>query len=766
MPVNTKRSTTKNLTPSSARKAKIVAATDALPFRPINKVKLLDVDGPAGAMSFEKETGIVRRLLHKASGIDLCAEKQENQLAQIAGVRIWDDLAERWWDDFTDPGSLSDIEATPGHLTFVKHFDGCPFVVRHVIDLSENPSRWNLDITQNQDVNRGLEVVFQVPLIAGWKYFAACAAGHTDEDGRPGDCVFDGNTFFNFMYHVGPSFNGNETTLPLFALYKSEADAGLQFAAPGGAEVPAVWYEYGNRGQYAWGSQRKDVPALYPHLDIKYRFIGLHGTKTCHVPMDIYFGRGDHRPLLGQFVEKHRSMFFPKCDKVWDRVGTFQCSRVDLAEDDAKRAFYKAVGGKYLELHGHFPYYGQYWNEGEWGAVGEYERARLAAEKTKGTVDGNTIVNPKVHSQKRMLAAIRKLQADDVSVHIYINFTDGDRDRHTHRIPDSINHDEDGQPWPSGWRFCHNIHAWPGSMAYKDFVIQAKKLMEYYPADGFFFDCFRHYDFDFAHSDGITMINNKSASCVNFSMARLSAAIMRDVHARNRDSFANKPRTLLSMANVDGMLLEGDGLRSEMYYFYTTLAKPNFYMWGRGVINEEECLKRCVVLGAWPNTPVRVQSDEAITLYAKYLPLIRALNRRVFCFEPDPIRLDFGLTGELYTVGRDYMAGITQSQLSWKDEPLKEPRKVAFIIAQPDFVARVMALYAGEKQWREIPVYRADNQVVVPLPLLRSACVVQLVMSDKPNKQQQPVAAVKDYFNSCGDPVSAFAMGHGAHEKK
>ena len=93
-------------------------------------------------------------------------------------------------------------------------------------------------------------------------------------------------------------------------------------------------------------------------------------------------------------------------------AGTFQCGGLHLAEDDEAREFYKAVGGKYLELHGHFPYYGQYWNEGEWPSIGEYERRRLAAQKTGGAPDHNTAANPPVHSQRRMLDGIKKLQAE------------------------------------------------------------------------------------------------------------------------------------------------------------------------------------------------------------------------------------------------------------------------------------------------------------------------------------------------------------------
>ncbi|MCD6364727.1 MAG: hypothetical protein J7M14_02510 [Planctomycetes bacterium] len=736
----------------------------SLPYRSLHGLDLLEITGPGGSLAFEADTGILRKFVHAASGVDLCAEIRANQLGQIGGVRVWDDLDKRWWDDFENPGAVTDVRISEGRLSFTKTYDGCPFRVVHELAVAGDTIAWNLRISHDSDVNRGLTVCYQVPMVAGWRYFAACLNGRLDQNGQVGHCEFDGNTLFNFMYHVGPYSGGSETTLPLFSMYQHESDTGLQFAAPGDAEIPCLWFEYANRGAYAWGSQRKDNPACYPHLDILHKFVGIHGRKACRVPLRIYFGPGDYRPLLGRFFEDHKDMFLPKCDKTWERVGTFQCGGLAMAEDDEARAFYKAVGGKYLELHGHFPYYGQYWNEGRWASVNEYEQRRLEALRAGVEADPDVYADHKVHSQKRMLDGIRKLQADGISVHIYFNFTDGDRYFHAPKIPDSINHDEEGNPWPSGWRFCHNIHAYPGSGAFDDFLDQATRLMEYYPADGFFFDCFRHYDFDFAHSDGITMVNNKPAGCVNFSMARLAKAIMDKAHALDKDSFANKPRTLLSMANVDGMLLEGDGARSEMYYYYTTLAKPNFYMWGRGVRSEEECLKRCVVLAAWPNTPCRITGQDAVELYSKYLPLYQHFTRRILCFEPEPLALDFGLEGELYTVGDDYLAGIMRPFASWDASPSSAGRKVGLTVSKADFVKEVLVHYAGEEVPRRLPVYRSGPRIIVPLPLLTSACVVRLVVGSERNDDQQPIEDVTDYFDSCGDPVSAYQMGSGKNE--
>ena len=57
------------------------------------------------------------------------------------------------------------------------------------------------------------------------------------------------------------------------------------------------------------------------------------------------------------------------------------------------------------------------------------------------------------------------------------------------------------------------MNADPASSFGKHMIMQAREMVEAYPdAAGFFWDVYgRSYMFDFAHDDGITMINNKPA---------------------------------------------------------------------------------------------------------------------------------------------------------------------------------------------------------------------------------------------------------------
>ena len=144
----------------------------SIPFRRIEEIELIQATGSAGAIGFDRQTGILRSLVHGKTGIDLCKEIRANQLGQIGGVRVWDDLEKRWWDDLQNPGAVRDVQQNGSKLSFVKTYDGCPFNVKHLIDLSGSRMRWDLEISQTQTVNRGLRVCYQLPLVAGFRYFS------------------------------------------------------------------------------------------------------------------------------------------------------------------------------------------------------------------------------------------------------------------------------------------------------------------------------------------------------------------------------------------------------------------------------------------------------------------------------------------------------------------------------------------------------------------------------------------------------------------
>ena len=110
-----------------------------------------------------------------------------------------------------------------------------------------------------------------------------------------------------------------------------------------------------------------------------------------------------------------------------------------------------------------------------------------------------------------------------------------------------------------------------------------EKLLDAYPkVDGFFLDCFRHCELDFAHDDGITMVDNKPCYNINFAYDKITEIITEKLHSKGLVNFANKPRTIQQTKDIDCVLLEGSGKVALTKQFFLCIARPMIYMWMDG----------------------------------------------------------------------------------------------------------------------------------------------------------------------------------------
>ncbi len=322
--------------------------------------------------------------------------------------------------------------------------------------------------------------------------------------------------------------------------------------------------------------------------------------------------------------------------------------------------------------------------------------------------------------------------------------------------PDSISKDEDGNFLPSGWYMCHNMNADP-RWSFGNFMIKsARKIFQEYPQlAGFFLDCFRHYEIDFAHDDGVTVVNGRPCYSMNRSYDDIERLIkMRIMGPLNKTSFANKPMSIRSMRYCDGQLLEGDGDRIEEKFFWASIASPMFYMWGDKTRSADEFLRRSVVNGCYPTLVSR--TDENIALYQRYLPLFAQFKRRAFCFERDPMRVPKGSRGKLYTVDDGYIAGIINEHIDQGDQVRwgKTPYCLLRVTRGHD-IGRAAVMYPGDREPRDVPFKFDGTFIAVPMPEYTNCAVVKLFITGQSGK-----SIGSDIFQMrermCADPESAF----------
>lgn len=726
------------------------------------------------AIDVEQPTGLVRGCTWRGAGIDLFRQLRGGIPGYIGGLRIYDEHDERWYDDRRDMFATTGFAAGDRDVAVTRRYAGAPFDVRLRLALEDDVLHWEVEAVKREAAaaDRSLRVHFLLPLIAGWEVWAPCAWGEQ---------TFDGMTPFEFMYTQVPYVSRQEVILPMVSHFSRRLDVGYSLVEPIEANVPAAKFVFNNGDRcFNWGSMRKDIRTV-PMLEAVNYYIGLVGDRPMRTKAMVFFHEGDWRPALGRVYRRWRPFFDPFNEAIHERSGVFECGGVENAD---RIETMKAMGVKTLEVHGHFQDYGDYHQEGRdsWHAIGAKEAFfRLGQGRvtpadveeffaTRSDEEIAAAIRPAAPpgAGEERLPAVRHHRADirrrlqlladaGISCHWYFNYTDGYRPPAEARWPDSISRDEDGEPIPSGWHMCHNMNADPRWSFGRHLIASARRIVDDYPMlDGFFLDCFRHFEIDFAHDDGVTVVHGKPCYNMNHSYDEIERIIKTGILGpRKMTSFANKPMSIRSMRYCDGQLLEGNGEQYEEKFFWASIACPLFFMWTRHDAPLDEFLRRAVLHGCHPRNAE--PTAENIALYRRYLPLFAAFARRVFCFEPDPLRVPRGSRGKLYTLpDAGYVAGIVNLHVADGDSVRwgRCPHAL-FRVRRGWDVTRAGVLHPGDADWRPAPFKFDGTFIAVPMPAYVNCAVVKLFVGSDSRRSIGP-ERFHERARMCEDPESAF----------
>ena len=732
-------------------------------------------------LDVEKHSGLIRSLVFKQAGVDLFAQLRGGIPGYVGAMRIHDEADGRWYDDLTTPFEVSGAACEDNTVRLTRCYENAPFVVELTLRLEEDAFHWEVGATKGSpDVaDRSLRVYFRLPLIAGWDVWAPCAHGET---------TFDGMTPFEFMYVQVPYVSEQEVILPMVSHYSRALNVGYTMVEPIDANVPAAKFTFNNAEKcFNWGTMNKSVRTA-PVLEAVNYYIGLVGRRAMRTKLMLLFHEGDWRPAVGKVYRRWREYFDPFNDAIHERTGCFLCGSVDSADEIDSLL---AMGLKTLEVHGHFRDYCDYFNHGEdrWlrNRTKELVYHRLTEQRTgkpspkaweepRPPVTAEDVEQFLLRHDDRQIAELigendlgklyhtrddikRRLQAiadADIACHWYFNYTDGYRPAVERNWPDSICTDQRGDHVPSGWYMCHSMNADPrfsfGQFCYGS----ARRIFDEYPMlSGLFLDCFRHYEIDFAHDDGVTVVNGRAAYNMNRSYDDIEMLIKKQIMApRNRTSFANKPMSIRSMRYCDGQLLEGEGDMYEEKFFWASIACPLYFMFFARDRSVDEYLRRSVLHGAWPTLVER--TDENIALYQRYLPLFEQFRRRVFCFEPDPMRAPRACRGKLYTTGGGYVAAVVNLHVDAGDRiTYARTPHALFRVARGHDVTRAAVIRPGDAELRDVAFKFDGTFLAVPLEGFTNCAAVRLFVDADTGRQIGP-----DTFTArprmCADPESAF----------
>ena len=661
------------------------------------------------SVTVDRTTGRIIQIVDRATNRD-CCRIDDPRTGMIGGLRVKDMLSGKVYDDFQTPGSAALIEYSPGddggQLVLDKRFDGADFILRLVFTVDQTCLQWDVYARKTAGPDRQIRLTYLLPL----PYMNLWAPMNEPTVRLRWEEPFQVRHGLSY----GRSVQQEHRTALIPMVTLSGRGRCIAYSVP--PDVPNVCIRFMNSAEEDSLFLRNSITHYpiqdRPHFKVVNDYLSLRQAKETRFSLLISTHPSSWRDALGWYAARYSAYFQPD-PKARAHDGVYsitvpwdQESDESLAEP--RLAGRAARGVKWMELHGHFPWYGLYvhpnpeW-QGDWGP--------MSYQKTNRYID-----------------LVRKY---GIAVHIYYNIIDGQTRYVTENFPESIARDEGGQLIPA-YRDCYLMNADLSTPFGRHCLDQFEKLLSTYPRiDGIFFDVYgRHYDIDFAHDDGLTMINNKPAYCLKFAFQRLMDRILPLARAKGLLFSANKPEGIEFMRGIDYIMAdEGadeDRLAAMQYY---ALFKPIIILDGGIATRAEEDFKKCLRYGMLYNDldpgremKVRQATDEmrrhAAAALEAYGPLFDLLIGRTWVLTGDPLELPAFAAGNIFKrPNGDYIVTVVCNDRSLFDDlPVRKDVKLTVRVPDADRYTAAEVYAADYKGPRPAAIVRGDKAATATGP--------------------------------------------------
>jgi hypothetical protein len=637
-------------------------------------------------IAVSKTTGTIQRLLDRVSREDYCNQVVGGAVPaveftvgeRIAGITVLDELAGREFSDLVQNGRLTRlrVETAAGRvsLSFDKSFPGADFVVGETFTLDADHLRWDVRVRKTTGRDRTLRVVHFAPLPLG--RYRGWAPISDEIPTKP---------YAPFAIEYGQSVSGSvgesrwRTNLPMMVYYSLQNKRALSLTCP--FELPAVRIRFLNNtsagADFHWNSRRYP-PRERPYLQVSNEYLGLRGNRDVQTGLLIAAHPADWRPALGWVYSKYRRYFdpdpnFDRWDGAW--AAGAPLLRDSYTDEDRRKILEgrRQRGVRWEEQHGHFPWYGL--------MIPEREVTQWVCESHP--VAGTTITREKIREHHRMNNEF------GIGTFLYYNLTEAEHWYAQEKFPESIARDEDGKPigaykageYP-GRRACWLMNADPQSPFGRHMIRQAREMAAAYPEmAGFFWDVYgRSYMFDFAHDDGITMVNNKPAYYPGFMYERMMREVVGPLlHSQGKCITANKPVTISACEGLDGIMVIENTPEEETPAWiaaqsYLGLTRHVMILDGAAATHAELFFQDCLRYGMFYSDLGGAESgrsrltEEQRTRNAEiekaYAPFIQRLRGKKWIFHPEALTLPAHTDGNIFRL-QDGSVMITLTS-SWR----------------------------------------------------------------------------------------------------
>lgn len=684
------------------------------------------------AIAIDKSKGTIVSLVDLADGFDACRPEEENA-AMIGGLRIADELTGQTFCDLSTASTVTAVQAGPGpdgsqQVVLDKEFDGADFTVRVTYRLDAECLLWLAELTKREGDDRSIRVVFIVPQ-PSHRLWGPMADPFINLQPEQPVMIRHG-----LAHGRAVASQKRAVPVPLLSFIRerpahSEKGVGrperrcMALALP--VEVPNVLVRFMNNADETHLNVRNSL--TYPadqreYFKVCYELLGLREGTPARAGVLISAHDGQWRAALGWYARRYAKYFQPD-PRIREHEGVYHGGRPDPDDEATLRGKMKARhdrGVRWAELHCHFPHYGLYVNPTEpW--TGEHSGVETTYDLVRRTIG--------------------LYQEHNIKVHTYYNIIDGQCQYAEKEFPESVVVDEQGERVPA-FRECWLMNADPSTPFGRHCLEQFDKILEKYgQTDAIFFDVYgRHYNLDFGHDDGITMVHNKPAYCLKFAFQRIMERIEPKLRAMGKQFSANKPEGIEMLAGIDLIMAdEGhDPYRLEAFSYYG-LFKPVMVLDGGMWHDPEPTLKTCLRLGMMYNdfaegpdrartklSPEQLQRNRRVR--DAYTPLLQELIGKQWVLEPDALDLPAPTQGNVFRVpdGRVIVTMVSDHRSMFEDGGFAGELPVVVRLAGGQAIRRATVRSVDYEEAVEAPVARNADTITVTVPRHRTASIVIL----------------------------------------
>jgi len=612
-------------------------------------------------------------------------------------LEIVDELQPGTYRDGRDPCRIQ-VRKAAGKVIIDKRFQKAKFTVAETWSVKKDEALWTVKVMLDRgEKPRSLRIRQFIPWPTaepyGWNVWTA-------QQHFPKMVCHLGQT--SMVY--GDLCYG--TVIPILSIYnygglpwdKKPIDVGMSIAKPFGLKIP--------RWQMSFDGFRGGG------VTIESGYMKLAADRNAETALMLHPHEGDWRPGLGWLVKKYPSYFKPGNPKTPELLeGGFMGGSPDSTPEQAKAG--KAHGAKVVEIHHHYVYYGHYFPEkGSWRTTERYEESE------------------KPRSVEKIRRVIRMFNKHGILPLPYIQLAgDGYKPYVEKEFPESIALNIDGRPMGQTYYNVWMMNSDPSLPFGKHIGKEIDRFFKLYPeAGGLFWDQPCYDDYDSAHHDGVTMIDNKPMYRLVFCYEKHRKKMMREIKKRGMFVSANGPVYVELCEGLDQIMAEGHSWTADVVQYYCVARPMVFYSYPRNEEQVEAMFQKCLLAGGSSYSVPRGNLSKGVeTLFNLYKPLLKCLVGRTWVFEPNPLEMPFGVQGNIFK-GRDKNYYVT---IVSGGQRLQDKGKLARALTFKVSIKAVRKLKSVTCQgpgtkWQRASFKVSDGIAEITLPKHEVASVVKL----------------------------------------